>query len=178
MSPVLLVAIVFAIALLALIALKAIKTKGGHGEDKPTDDVYFLRKSLFSPAERSFYGVLTSLDFEDVTITSKVRLEDIFGVKAGLERGDRQRARNKISAKHVDFLLIQKSDGRPIIGIELDDKSHEAEERKARDGLVDSVFASAGLPLLHVPAKQAYDPRELHRQLEETMSGLKPSAIC
>lgn len=88
----------------------------------------------------------------------------------GLERGDRTRAQNKINAKHVDFLLIQKSDGKPVLGIELDDKSHEEEDRAARDAFVDTVFASAGLPILHVPVKQAYDPKEVLRLLEAAVN--------
>jgi hypothetical protein len=34
-----------------------------------------------------------------------------------------------------------------VLGIELDDKSHEEEDRAARDAFVDTVFASAKLPL-------------------------------
>ena len=163
---VLVVVVLIAFALLALKAKGAAKDEGGA--EKP--DAYYLRKSLFSPAERSFLGVIESLNIEGVTITSKVRLADIFGIKNGLERGDRQRAQNRINSKHVDFLLIQRNDGRPLVGIELDDSSHEEEERVARDSFVDTVFASAGLPILHVPAKAAYDPREVRRQIETALA--------
>jgi hypothetical protein len=124
------------------------------------------KMNLLSPAERSFFGVLESLDYDGVTIASKVRLADIFGNKRGLGHGDRHGAPNRITAKHVDFLLIQSSDGRPLLGIELDDASHEEYERGARDLFVESVFSSAGLPILHVAAKTAYDPKEVHRQID------------
>jgi very-short-patch-repair endonuclease len=156
--------------LVAAIAFAAFVAKGRALQGAAKPEVYYLKKSLFSPAERSFVGVLEALDYEGVTIASKVRLADIFGVKKGLERGERQRALNRISAKHVDFLLIQSSDGRALLGVELDDSSHEEEERVVRDSLVDSVFASAGLPILHVTAKVAYDPKELHRQIEAVLA--------
>ena len=161
------VIVVFVAVALALAALKA---KGTTREDTAKPEVYYLRKSLFTPAERSFFGVLEALAYDGVTIASKVRLADIFGIKKGLERGDWQRAQNRISAKHVDFLLIQKSDGRPLLAIELDDSSHDEEERVARDLFIDTVFSSAGLPILHIAAKAAYDPKEVHRQIDAALA--------
>jgi len=167
MNLFIIIVVVFVVLVIALVLLKA-NAAQNEGMAKP--EVYYLKKSLFSPAERSFFGVLESLNYEGVLITSKVRLADILGIKKGLERGDRQRALNRISSKHVDFLLIQQSDGRPILGIELDDSSHQEEERVARDSFVDSVFKSAGLPILHVTAKPAYDPKEIHRQIDEAIT--------
>ena len=169
--PLSIIAIAFVLVLVALAAaLVAIKRKGASQQHTGTPDVYDLRKSLFSPAERSFFGVLESLNYEGVTITAKVRLADLFTTKKGLERGDRQRAFNRISAKHVDFLLIQKTDGAPLLGIELDDSSHDEDERVARGAFVDAVFNSAGLPILHVAAKSAYDPKEIHRQIDQALA--------
>lgn len=167
MNPLTIAIIIIAVVLIALVALKA---KGVPVQTSTNPDVYFLKKSLFSPAERSFLGILESLDYDGVTVASKVRLADVFGIKKGLQRSDRQRAFNRISAKHVDFLLIQSSDGRPLIGIELDDSSHGADDRMARDSFVDSIFASAGLPILHVVAKSAYDPKEIHRQIDNALT--------
>lgn len=114
-----------------------------------------------TPGERSFAGVLETLNFDGTAIAAKVRLNDIFGIKKGLERGDRQRALNRIDAKHVDFLLIKESDDRPLLGLKLDESSHEEEERIALDAFVDSVFSSGAIPLLNVAVKSAYDPREV-----------------
>ena len=165
-----LIIIVIGIFVFAVTVLAFLKAKGGASESVAKPEVYYLKKSLFSPAERSFAGVLESLDYEGVTIASKVRLADIFGIKKGLERGDRQRALNRISAKHVDFLLIQSSDGRPLLGLELDDSSHEEEDRVTRDSFVNSVFASADLPILHVTAKTTYDPKKVHRQIDAALA--------
>lgn len=44
-------------------------------------------------------------------------------------------------------------------------------DRIARDAFVDTVFASAGLPILHVVAKAAYDPKEIHRQIDQALAG-------
>jgi len=162
---------VLILVVLVVAAAFAEKLKGGTGGGSAKPDPYYLRKSLFTPAERSFLGVLETLDLGGLGIASKVRLADIFGVvQKGMSRAERRSAQNRIIAKHVDFLLIQKSDGKPVLGIELDDKSHEEEDRAARDAFVDTVFASAKLPILHVPVKQAYDPKEVLRLLEAAVN--------
>jgi hypothetical protein len=122
-----LIAGIILVVLVLVVAVALLKAKSGASEETAKPDVYYLRKSLFTPAERSFAGVMETLNLDGTAMAAKVRLADIFGVKKGLERGDRQRAQNRINAKHVDFLLIQKSDGRPLLGIELDDSSHEEE---------------------------------------------------
>ena len=58
----------------------------------------------------------------------------------------------------------------PLAGIELDDRSHEEEERQERDALVDDVFAGAGLPLLHVPAQKTYDPADLKAKVASLLT--------
>ncbi|HVZ64020.1 MAG TPA: DUF2726 domain-containing protein [Lacunisphaera sp.] len=155
-----LLAVVIVVGLAVLALLKAKMAGGGAKEG-----VYYLRKSLFSAAERSFLGLLEAQLPPGVRVFGKVRLEDILGVKSGLERGERQSALNRIRSKHVDFLLVRANDLAPLAGIELDDRSHEEEDRQERDAFVDSAFASAGLPLLHIPAQKAYNPGELRAKL-------------
>jgi Protein of unknown function (DUF2726) len=144
--------------LVVFAALAVLKLKMAGGAKR---GVYVLKKALFTPTERSFLGVLERALPPGVRVFGKVRLADIFGVQSGLDASARQAARNRIDRKHVDFLLVRADDLAPLAGIELDDKSHEEEDRQARDALVDEVFKSAGLPLLHVPVQKAYDPAEL-----------------
>lgn len=160
-------AAIFVIVIVASALLKkaTLTTENRQGRA----DVYEVADSLFSPAERSFFGVLTAIAGEETIITSKVRLADVFGIKKGLERGERQRALNRVSAKHVDFLLLRKTDGRPLLGIELDDASHQRADRKARDGFVDEVFAAAGLPLVHIPVQRTYSAQEIRTALERAV---------
>lgn len=159
MLKLVLLGILIAVILAVIAALKLkVAAKG-------VASAYYLRKSLLTPAERSFFGVLEPILPTGVRVFAKVRLEDIFGVVSGLERGARQAARNRINRKHVDFLLVRTSDLAPVAGIELDDSSHEQEERQQRDAFVDEVFKSAGLPLIHVTAQKTYNPTEIKAKL-------------
>jgi hypothetical protein len=50
----------------------------------------------------------------------------------------------------VDFLICRNDDWMPMLGIELDDDSHEKAARKQRDMFVNELFASTGIPLLRI----------------------------
>ncbi len=57
----------------------------------------------------------------------------------------------KVQAKHVDFVLCdEKLVARCVI--ELDDKSHDTEERQKRDSFVDEVLKSVGYKIIHTRA--------------------------
>ena len=160
-----------AIALLIVLGVLAVVAKLRTALANTTNrDLYYLRPTIVTAAERSFLGVLQSLNYENVSVLTKIRIADVIGVRKGLDRGERQSALNRIVAKHVDFLLVRTNDFAPILGIELDDQSHDAPARMARDELVDYVFKSVGLPLLHVRAQASYDPKAVYSSIDEALS--------
>lgn len=165
MQKLIILAVVLLVVFAVLAILKAKLTGSG-----PKAGVYYLKKSLFTPAERSFLGVLEPVLPPGVRVFGKVRLEDIFGVVKGLNACERQSARNRINRKHVDFLLVRATDLAPLAGIELDDSSHEEDDRQQRDAFVDSVFASASLPLLHVAVQKTYNPSEVKAKVASVLS--------
>ncbi|MCB9108760.1 MAG: DUF2726 domain-containing protein [Anaerolineales bacterium] len=91
-------------------------------------------------------------------VLSKVRLADIFFVKRPYEN---KSYFGRISQKHVDFLLCDPKTMKPVVGIELDDGSHQQAKRKTRDAFVEQVFESAGLPLIQIPNQRAYSRADL-----------------
>lgn len=121
---------------------------------------YRVRDDFLSPAEHSFYQVLKNVVGGRVQICPKVSLSDLFYVKSS-DPSEWRIYTNKIDRKHVDFVLCDPQTMTPLAGVELDDKSHQRADRKARDGFVEGVFATAGLELLRVPVKRGYQPQEL-----------------
>lgn len=151
----LVVAILIAIALQALPKLLRAK--------RPSLP-YKKRDYLLTPAERSFYEVLRGITQDQVHVFPKVRLLDLLYLPKGTE--DRQAHMNRIQSKHVDFVLCDLQNVRPLLVIELDDASHEREDRKQRDAFVDQALEAASLPILHVPARHTYAPKELADLIE------------
>lgn len=129
---------------------------------------YAKRDDFLSPAELSFYKVLSQAISDKAIICPKVSLKEIFFVKTH-DKNDFPRFRNKINLKHVDFLLCSKDTFDPICGIELDDTSHARADRVERDVFVEKVFASAGLKLLRFPNKKSYIISEIVEQLNRVL---------
>ena len=123
---------------------------------------YRLRDDFLSPAEFSFYKVLTSVGGTRLTIQSKVRLADIFFVARPNEN---VAFFNRIAQKHLDFLVCDSATMKPLFGVELDDSSHKQNNRQERDEFVESVCKVAGLPLLRLPVQREYSTREIAAQI-------------
>jgi hypothetical protein len=136
---------------------------------------YSKNKYFFSAAERSFYEVLKRLISPDYTLFAKVRLADVVYVSKGASAW--QSHFNRINRKHIDFLLCDR-DLAPVVAIELDDASHDEEEREARDEFVDQVLGAAALPIVHVRAKRAYAPDQLRAALRPYLPAQSPAQVA
>jgi Protein of unknown function (DUF2726) len=122
---------------------------------------YNRNKVLFSPAERSFLGALEQAVAGEYRVFGKVRIADVASVKSNPNRASWQRAFNRISAKHFDFVLCKPDDLSIVCAVELDDQSHQQTKRKDRDHFVVGLCNAIGLPLLQIPAQRAYSVPEL-----------------
>ncbi len=159
--------VVSGLVLLVLLLLAIFWSRGKKGKALPYD----LQETLFSPAERSFLGVLDLAVGDQARVFAKVRVADVLTPETGMGKSKWQQAFNKISAKHVDYLLCHPSDLSFICAIELDDSSHRHQKRKVRDSFLKAAFDSAGLPLLQIPASSHYQVEELREQILPLLSG-------
>ena len=98
-------------------------------------------------------------------------MADALGVKAGTPTGERQRAVNRLLAKHIDFVLCRPHDLAITALVELDDSSHNRPDRKARDVFLEKACAAAGVTLLRFPARQGYTLSQVRPQLT-TLEGI------
>lgn len=113
--------------------------------------VYYYNKRpfFFTHYELIFYQELLEITKEmNITIFAKVRLADIIEPKKGSHNW--QAAFTKIRSKHVDFILCENPQQKPLLVIELDDSSHDTQKRKERDAFVDNALSDAKIPILHV----------------------------
>jgi len=152
--------IVVLIVLGAIVALLKNQPSGGK-QDYP----YRLADHFLSNAELSFFGVLRQAVGENGIVFGKVRIADVLATKRGLNNSQRQTAQNKIDSKHFDFVICSSNTATPLAAVELDDASHNHKARIARDAFVNGAAKAAGLPLLRIPAKNAYSIAHLTEQL-------------
>jgi hypothetical protein len=160
--------LIFAFVVIAVAVLVALKGKqGGSGT---LNVPYQPAKALFSPAERSFLGVLDQAVGSEHRVFGKVRVADLATVKPGLSNAARQGALNRIAAKHVDFVVCRTSDLAVVCAVELNDTSHSSQRAKARDDLLLRICRVINLPLIQVPAKQAYSAQDLRTEFLTVVS--------
>lgn len=126
---------------------------------------YERNELLLSAAELSLFGVLSSALDKDYRVFPKVRVADAISVRGPLPKAEWQRAFNRISSKHFDFVICRASDMRIMWAIELDDRSHQQPSRIERDKFLEAVCSSAALPLMRIPARASYSVAELCTQL-------------
>lgn len=130
----------------------------------PSQITYQLRDDFLSVAELSFYRVLEKVVGERAVVCPKVRLGDLFFATSD-DNSQRTTGTNQINQKHVDFILCNPKTMQPVLGIELDDKSHQRPKQIKSDEIKNYVFATAQVPLLRVRASRAYVTADLERLL-------------
>ena len=128
---------------------------------------YVPRERLVTKSELRFYKSLRKAVLDDWEIFAMVRIADLLRVEKGIKK--RRGWLNKILAKHIDFVLCDPNSLEIVMGIELDDRSHQRADRIARDEFVNAAFESAGIPLLRVPVQSKYHSREIRELIEDLL---------
>ena len=128
---------------------------------------YRARGTFFNWSEAAFYGALVTAIGGRYLVFAKVRLLDIC---ADLERSQLA-AFNRISSKHLDFLLCDPVTYRPTVGIELDGPSHLRRDRIERDAFVDEVFRGMNVPLIHFRVERSFLPQQIAQRIGDVTGG-------
>ena len=134
---------------------KKAKTKPAPTKNTPStkaEKEYEYKKKgyFFTKAESAFYRNLVKATEEHYIVLSKVRIADLIEPNYTPYTETYGKAFNKISRKHVDFVLIDKQKLMISAAIELDDSSHEKANRKKSDHIKNMAFKNAGLALFRI----------------------------
>ena len=107
----------------------------------------YQKKYLLTRNEWHEYKKLQQYaDIANLQICPKVRLLDIIEPRKG--ESNYMALLGKVQSKHVDFLICDKD--LHVLGvIELDDNSHDQQNRKDRDAFVDQILQSVGYKVVH-----------------------------
>lgn len=131
---------------------------------------------LLTPAERKLFAQLQRVVGGRALIFAKVRVADLITVKKGLSGKARMSALGRISQKHVDFVVVDPHDMKPVALIELDDPSHRQRTTRKRDDLVNKAYQAAGLKLIRIKTKEVPTDEELSMALFPPAPGVPSSA--
>lgn len=107
----------------------------------------YTPKWLFSYNEKdAYYKINKIAQKNNLKVFAKVRLLDLVTPVKNHQKFKTNLW--KVQAKHVDFVLTTESLVAKYI-IELDDTSHDSQDRKERDKFVDLVLTTCGYKVLH-----------------------------
>jgi hypothetical protein len=113
----------------------------------PVPPVYAKSSILTRPEKFFFYSLIRAVD-GGYAVFAKVRMGDV--VYLANEPTDAKKHSNNIQCKHFDFVLCERQFYKPLLVIELDDKSRQWPDSIERDRLKDSICEMANLPMLRV----------------------------
>lgn len=164
MSIMLLAAIIVGLVILAGIAAFFVSLTSSEEKAEKAKYQYTAKRSIMTAAEQDFYNALGMAVGQEYRIFARVSLGSILDEK--VKGQNWKAARSHINRKSVDFLLCDKEYLSPKLAIELDDKTHEREDRVERDIEVERILKAAGIPLLRVQNNGNFDPVELTGQVQ------------
>ncbi len=122
---------------------------------------YASRQHLYTEAEMQFLEHLRTVVPNTHIVMGKVRLADLVEPSTSHKGKNYIRAFNRISSKHVDFVICDRVNYKIVAVIELDDSSHRKPSRSKRDLLVDKILDDSHIPIKHVKQARHYDVADI-----------------
>lgn len=132
---------------------------------------YEVVTCLLTTSEKNFYEILFHILDASFYIACKVRQEDLFKqLPSGMPYAKKGKYRGYVKSRHVDFVICWHDSLKPLVAIELDDRTHHRRDRIQRDERMNHIFTDAGLPLIRFKTKHAYNTREIEEKLYPVLS--------
>jgi len=131
------------------------------GEPRLPPPVAKVNRSFVSDAEAEFFHTLKHVIGAQGHLLAQVSLRQLFYFPGGRDTPGRSSWFAKMGSRSVDFLIVDPKTLVPLVGVELDDSTHESKRRQQRDTEVEQVFAAAGLELVRVRLSQSNHVKKL-----------------
>lgn len=126
------------------------------------NDSYERKEYLMTKNELKFYKQLKKItDKLELTIFAQVSLYQVI-------RNKNFKDFNKIKSKSIDFVITE-NNGKIKMCIELDDKSHNKNNRIERDNFINEIFNQANIKLLRIPVQDFYNLENLELKIKESL---------
>lgn len=164
--------ITFVIIILTIIFIskKDISSESTESLEMKPDYKYIKKDFLITKSEHLFFNILLEILGDRYHIFPQIHISSVLDHKAIGQNW--KGAFSHINQKSIDYLICDKVYIRPIIAIELDDKSHEIDERKDRDFTVEQIFKDANMPLLRFESKAIFNKEEIKEDLLKKLNDI------
>lgn len=151
-NPYLILAVIF-VAFVAIVGVRLSSTSEKRKVFKNNKYSYSAKDLIMSRAEAQFFKQLSFVVSERYYVFAQVHLSSLLDHR--IRGQDWSIAFRHINGKSVDFVLCEKATLKPVYAIELDDFTHEREDRATRDAEVERIFKQAQIPLVRFKSMNA-----------------------
>lgn len=111
----------------------------------------YVKAQYLTPREKQFYPHLKEVaDTLGYTVSLKSRLGDLVTGAHHQYSSEGATELGKVQRKHVDFVLFDPESMEAKLIVELDDTTHDRQDRVNRDVFIDNVLEGTGYKILHV----------------------------
>jgi len=124
----------------------------------------YSAKNLLSENEKKWFAAFKEA-FPNAHVLAQVALNQL--VKA--EGAKWRSAKNKIDPRSIDFVLLSPALN-VLMAVEIDDKSHRLEQRRADDEKKNKALRDAGIILMRFPALPVPTSENLKKAVVETLA--------
>ena len=159
--------IIFIVAFIKLFgsSLNIIDRRSGHKHRRKTEYQYKRKNFFLTKSEHEFYDNLMKAVGDKYYIFAQVYLPTLVDHKI---KGQNWRGSfAHINRKSVDFVLCDRTYLSPKLAIELDDISHQRQDRQNRDREVERILKQAGVPLLRIENNKRFNTEKLIKKVQE-----------
>lgn len=140
--------LVIVVIVVAILAILKARTQGGAGDEVWP---FYAKRPLSQPEQILYFRLVQALP--DHIILAQVQLSRLLGVKKG---NNYQAWLNRINRMSADFVVCNK-DSSIVAVIELDDATHQRDDRQAADTKKDKALGSAGVHVVRWHVKEIPD---------------------
>src|SRR5258708_4760002 len=164
--------VVLVLIIAVFVFLPIVIRRGRHVAGGPTLWPFYVKRLLTQPEQVLYHRLVKALP--NHIVLAQVQMARVLGVKKGFRFHEWN---NRINRMSYDFVICDKA-ATVIAAIELDDKSHEREDRRESDAKKSKATTDAGLRLVRWHVKSLPDELTIHRELctnDSSLGGALPS---
>lgn len=132
--------------------------------------VYVLKPSLLTETEKNFYNVIKEVLPENHLLFPQINLATV------ISKNDESRFQNELF-RNIDF-LITNLEFKPLVFIEINDSSHNSNQRKERDKKVHNICEEAGIPIITFWTSYGINEEYIKKKIDTTLSELPIKRIA
>lgn len=137
-------------------------------------NAYEVKQYFQSWSERHLFENLLSLPvFNNLYLFPQVPLSSFMKTKD--ETTDLKGKFEWLNSLRADYVVFDKKFSKPLLMIELNDESHNRDNRKARDQFLESAMNRNGIPFLIIPIDRVDDRKWIESELQGKLATVTDS---